>query len=189
MPAAQPSLLKKVAAQLGAAPSYAEPGVKASILAVAAASYGSRPTTDEVTQPTGFDPQAAALFEAVVEAAFLVGSADGDFDDAERQAFQHVVLAACGDRVAEGQVNALVADLADQLHEDGMDKRVQMVARTISRPEHAREVLRLAALLAQVSGGVSDAERGVLSKLAGELKLGSDAVDGALREVERALAD
>ena len=66
---------------------------------------------------------------------------------------------------------------------------VQMVARSVAKPEQAREVLRLAALLAQVSGGVSDAERGVLSKLSGEMKLPDDAVDGALREVEKALAD
>ncbi len=183
------SLLRKVAAQIGAPPSYAGGGVKGSILTVAAASYGARPTTEEITQPTGFDPQAAALFEAVVEAAFLVANADGEFDDTERDAFQHVVLAACQGTVAEGQVAALLADLADQLDEDGLDKRVSMVGRTINKPEHAREVLRVAALLAQVSGGVSESERSVLAKLASEFQLGTGAVDTAIGEVSKALAD
>ena len=76
MTEADTSLLGRVATQLSRAPSYAEAGVKASILTVAAASYGSRSQDDEVTQPTGFDPEAAALFEAVVEGAFLVAHAD-----------------------------------------------------------------------------------------------------------------
>ena len=82
MPEADSSLLGRVADKLSQAPSYAEAGVKASILTVAAASYGSRSQDDEVTQPTGFDPEAAALFEAVVEGAYLVAHADHDFDAA-----------------------------------------------------------------------------------------------------------
>ncbi|HEY6728243.1 MAG TPA: hypothetical protein VI197_29740, partial [Polyangiaceae bacterium] len=104
MTQADTSLLGRVANQLSQAPSYAESGVKASILTVAAASYGSRSQDDEVTQPTGFDPEAAALFEAVVEGAFLVAHADDDFDATERAAFQHVVLSACSGKVLERQV-------------------------------------------------------------------------------------
>jgi tellurite resistance protein len=49
-----------------------------------------------LTQPTGFDPEAARLFEAIVESAYLVATADGHFDSAEQVAFQQVVLAGCG---------------------------------------------------------------------------------------------
>ena len=189
MPEPDDSLLDRVASKLSQPPSYAEQGTKGSILTVAAASYGSRPSTDDVTQPTGFDPEAAALFEAVVESAYLVANADGEFDATEREAFQHVVLAACEGAVGESQMTALLADLSDQLDEDGMDKRVAMVARTIQKPEHAQEVLRVAALLAQVSGGVSDVERDVLGKLAREFSLGSDAIERALREAEGAIRD
>jgi tellurite resistance protein len=179
------SLLKRVAVKLAEPPSYAEEGIRGSILTVAAASYGSR--SPDVTQPTGFDPQAAALFEAVVESAFLVSNADGDFDAAELDAFRRVVVAACSGSVGEAQLSALLADLADQLEEDGMDKRVAMVGRTITRPEHAREVLRIAGLIAHVSRGVSDSERVVLNKLAGQFQLDHGAVGAALAEVERAL--
>lgn len=184
------SLLQRVAAKLGAPPSYADPGVKASILSMAAVSYGARPPEDEdVTRPTGFAPEAAALFEAVVESAYLVANADGDFDDTERAAFQHVVLTACGGRVLEGQIAALLADLSDQLQEDGLEKRIQMVARTVAKPEHAAEVLRVAALLAHVSGGVSSVERAVIEKLAAALRLEAGAVDVALAEATAALED
>src|SRR5215203_1775386 len=94
------SLLGKVATQLSRPPSYADGASKASILSIAAASYGWK-SSDEVTQPTGFDPEAARLFESVVEAAFLVANADGEFDDSEQSAFRHVVVTACGGLVVE----------------------------------------------------------------------------------------
>lgn len=189
MTVADESLLNKVAAKLGEPPSYAEARVSGSLLTAAAASYGSQPLGDEVTQPTGFDPAAAALFEAVVESAFLVAHADGEFDDSEQRAFRHVVLAACGDRVAEAQMSALLADLGDLLEEDGLEKRLSMVARAIVRPEQQREVLRMAALIAHVSGGVSTIERGVLERLAREFGLDEAATGQALIEAERALSD
>src|ERR1044071_9818376 len=86
------SILGKVATQLSRPPSYAAGTAKASILSIAAASYGWKSGGDEVTQPTGFDPEAARLFESVVEAAFLVANADGEFDVTEQAAFRHVVV-------------------------------------------------------------------------------------------------
>lgn len=176
------SLLGRVATKLSEPPSYAEPGQKGSILTVAAASFGSKPTEDEVTQPTGFDPEAAALFEAVVESAYLVANADGHFDETERAAFEQVVVTACQGAVMEGQVHALIEDLADQMEEDGIDKRVEMVARSISKVDHQHEVLRVASLLAQVSGGVSDEERELLGKLQKAFGLDESALTRALAE-------
>jgi tellurite resistance protein len=118
-----------------------------------------------------------------------VANADGEFDTAEQSAFRHVVVTACGGLVVERQVSALLADLADQLGEDGMDKRVEMVSRSIVREDQAREVLRISALLAHISGGVSQVERDVLGKLAAELKLDPNAVDAAVTEAKSALAD
>lgn len=159
-----------------------------SILAQAASSYGARPVVDEATVPTGFDPAAAALFEAVVEAAFLVANSDGVFDDDERAAFQSVVAEACGDVVQLSQLDALVADLCEQLAEDGIDKRTRMVARTITKAEHQLEVLRIAALMAHISGGVSEQERTVLEQLARGFGLEEQVVHEALSESEGVLA-
>jgi tellurite resistance protein len=182
------SLLDKIAGKLREPASFSE-GAAGSILAASGARYGAGQLDPDITQPTGFDPQAAALFEAVVECAYLVASADGEFDQTERAAFEHVVLTACSGAVSEAQLRALLTDLADLREEDGADKRVRMVARTITKPDQAREVLRVAALVAQVSEGVSGVERGVLEKLAEEFQLGAEAVDGAIREARRALAD
>src|SRR3954463_15986340 len=132
MTAADKSLLERVARGVSKPGLNAPAGVTASILAQAANSYGARPIIDEATVPTGFDPAAAALFEAVVEAAFLVANSDGVFDDDERAAFQSVVAHACDNVVQLSQLQALLADLQEQLAEDGLDKRTRMVARTIT---------------------------------------------------------
>lgn len=158
-----------------------------SILMLAAASYGSRPT-DESTVPTGFDPFAAALFESIVEGAYLVATSDGIFDDEERRTFERIVTAACGGSVPQSHVADLVSDLADQLGEDGIDRRIARLAEGVQREEQALEVLRIAALIAQVSDDVSEVERSVLAKIATACQLGDGAVERALADVKASLA-
>jgi tellurite resistance protein len=179
------NLLAKVARTPNARPE-GEASADRSILTLAAASYGSRPT-DESTVPTGFDPFAAALFEAIVEGAYLVATADGVFDDDERQTFERIVTAACGGSVPQGHVAALVSDLADQLAEDGADQRVDRLRHGVQRAEQAIEVLRIAALVAQVSDDVSDVERTMLAKIAVACGLEEGAVDKALSDVKASL--
>jgi tellurite resistance protein len=158
-----------------------------SILYLAAISYGSRPSED-ATVPTGFDPLAVALFEAIVEAAYVVANADGVFDDDEKQTFERVVAGACGGAVASQAIAALVSDLADQLGEDGLELRIEAIAKAVTKKEHAQEVLRIAALLAQASEDVSAVERDVLERLAVRFGLEADAVDAALADVKSALS-
>lgn len=158
-----------------------------SILILAAASYGAKPAED-ATVPTGFDPVAVALFESIVEGAYLVAAADGVVDDEERRTLERVITAACGGAVAPKHVGELIFELGAWLDEEGFDRRIEAVATQITRKSHAREVLRIAALLGQVSHDVSDAERDVLVRLAKACGLGPDAVDSALREVADSLA-
>lgn len=161
-------------------------GQDRSILTLAAASYGSRPT-DESTVPTGFDPHAAALFESIVEGAYIVATADGVFDDEERRAFERIVTAACGGAVAPRHIADLISDLQDQLTEDGLETRLQRLGEGIVRREHAQEVIRIAALIAQCSDDVSAIERSVLEKLATSCKLEATEIDVALADVKKAL--
>jgi tellurite resistance protein len=181
------TLLARVARSASAPGRLVDPAMPVSILSLTAASYGARPSED-ATVPTGFDPLAVALFEAIVEGAYLVANADGVFDQVERETFERVVVAACGGTVAPQQIGALVGDLADQLQEDGMDTRIAALSRIVTKPEHAHEVLRIAALLAQSSEDVSAVEREVLTKIARHCGLEPGEVDVALREVKEALA-
>ncbi len=184
------SLLVEVAKRLSQPPEAGRRHAAQSMLLQLANAYSSSDQLSdvEVTQPTGFNPFAATLFEAVLESAFLVANADGHFDDTERRAFVKVVQVACGGAVTDMQIEALLSDLSDLLADDGVDKRVEMVAKAISRPEHAEEVLRIAGLLAQVSDGVSDVERVVLEKLRVRFGLPPSVLDDVLGQVVDALA-
>jgi tellurite resistance protein len=181
------NLLARLARSSSAPAQSVDSGSGASILSLAATSYSVRPSED-ATVPTGFDPQAVALFEAIVEGAYLVATADGVFDQEEHRAFERVVVEACGGSVVQRQISALLADLADQLEEDGLDRRIAALAATVTKKEHAQEVLRVATLLAQTSDDVSPVEREVLVKIATRCGLGAAAVDQALADVKAALS-
>lgn len=158
-----------------------------SVFQLAAACYGARPD-DASTVPTGFDPAAIALFEGIVEAAYLVAAADGVFDRAEQQVFDRIVAAACGGCVSAHQIEQLVGDFAAQLADDGVQRRIEAVASTLTRPAHALEALRVASLVALASDDVSDVERSVLGSLARATSLPETAVDQALADVRAALS-
>lgn len=162
-------------------------GESPSVLSLTAVAYGQRPG-DEATVPTGFDPSACVLFEALVEGGYLVACADGEFDADERRTFERVVTDVCSGAVPPPAVEALVADLQSQLSEDGLDRRIEAVAKNVTRKEHAHEVLRVAVLLAQANHDVSTEERAVLAKLGAALGLQPGEVDEALSDVQRGLA-
>ncbi|APR74898.1 Hypothetical protein A7982_00244 [Minicystis rosea] len=117
----------------------------------------------------------------------MVANSDGVFDDEERAAFESVVTTACNGQVQTSQLSALLADLREQLSDDGIEKRARMVARTITRRDHQLEVLRIAALMAHISGGVSDPERDVLDHLSRGFDLEAEAVERALTEAQSVL--
>jgi len=65
---------------------------------------------------------------------------------------------------------------------------VRAIALAVGKPEQRQEVLRIAGLLAHVSGGVSPVEKNVLTKLAVAFHLEPREVDAALEAVKSALA-
>ncbi len=183
------SLLSRVAAGIATTRAAASSHtVQRSILSQAAEAYARKPSEAESTMQTGFDPQAASLFEAVIEASFLVANADGVFDDSERDTFETVVVQACKNSVQRAEVSALVADLREQLDEDGQQRRIARVALVVHNREHKLEVLRIAALMAHISGGVADSERALLDQLASGFELTPQDVTSALEQARAALA-
>jgi tellurite resistance protein len=163
----------------------ARPGAGAPIDAVStilaqAAAYCANPGAGTATAPSDF--------EATVEAAFLVANADGLFDDGERRAFEHVVLQACNHVVQDELIQSLLSELSKRLAADGIEKRAGAVARSLTRRDQQLEVLRTAALMAEISGGVATAERDVLESLARDWSLDSSAVDQAVADANAALS-
>jgi tellurite resistance protein len=158
-----------------------------SILALAAAAFGAQQPPDR-TPPTGFDPATVALFEGLVECAYLVANADGVFDELEREAFERLVHASCGGVVSGRQISALLDDFEALLEEDGVDARLEAAASAFKRRVHAEEGLRVAVAMAHASSGVSDEERALIDRLASRCGLTGEDVAAAYAEVEAELA-
>ncbi len=180
------SLLRRVVTSVAAAGGSPSANQR-SILSQAASAFAARPAAAEQTIPTGFDPLAATLFEAVVEAAFLVATADGTFDDTERNTFETVVHEACKNSIQKADIHALISDLMEQLGEDGLDHRIGRIGLIVHSDEHKVEVLRIAALMAHISGGVDAHERAVLDKLCWQFQLPGGAVQTVLDQAQTAL--
>lgn len=160
---------------------------KASILALAAAAFGAQQPPDR-TPPTGFDPATVALFEGLVECAYLVANADGVFDERERETFERLVHASCGGVVSGRQIAALVDDFQAMLEEDGLDARLNAAASAFKRRSHAEEALRVAVAMAHASSGVSEEERAFIDRLASRCSLTAEDISAAYSEVEAELA-
>ena len=188
MSAPDSTLINQLARCLQASPRHAEAGTYGSIFGVAASAYRFRAERDELTQPTGFDPQAARLFEAILESAYLVSNAGGEFDESRRVALVHLVLRASTGMLRDRQLQGLLEAFRERLAEEGLDRRLESVARSVEKPEHAREVVRAAALLAGVSGGLRPAERGVLQRLSARLNVDDVTLTRALQEASSVLS-
>src|SRR5262245_36036641 len=100
-------------------------GATLSLLAHTAKAYGARRSFDLATTPTGVDPMAAVIFEAIVEAAFL--ALDGGVSGEEqRQSFRSILATACKEAVSPEGLDALIADVRDTLAEEGLEARLTM---------------------------------------------------------------
>ena len=130
------SLITKVVRSLSLPPAYAETGVRGSILTAAATSYGFRADLDELTQPTGFDPVAAQLFEALVERAVH------DLPEEFQEAIDNVVV-----MVAEEPSD-------DDLEEVAISARVEHGVVTLSGVVPETELSERAEKLAESVPGV-----------------------------------
>ena len=165
----------------------------------AAMHYCHRPLVEEASAPmmfgTTYEPAWAALFEAMLELAFLVLGAKGPLTTEAKDAFLSAVVGAFDPWGRETflltphQVDALLADMEEQRADDGAEKRVRMVVRTVTHANHQSEALRIAAMMAHLLGPASALSREALESFARGFGLDRAAADEALREAERSLAD
>jgi len=145
-------------------------GRNRSVIALAAAAYASQPSFDSTT-PTGFDPFAVTLFEAIVEAAFLVATADGVFDADEREVFSRIVAASAENALPRSDLNGLIEELAEHLAIDGVDRRVARIAQSVRRPEQKIALLRVAILVALANDTISETEEALIARLCNALEV------------------
>ncbi len=112
----------------------------------------------------GGDP--ALLFNAVVEAGYLVAAADGTVDATELATLKRAILVLAGDELATDELDALVDDLIDLRKSEGEVSRCRAVGELLAAHKSADDGLYLAAAIAYASNGLDRSELGVLERIA-----------------------
>lgn len=106
------------------------------------------------------------IFDAVVEAAYLVAAADGTVDSRELDLLKEAVQTISDPELADESLDELLADLADLRSAEGVSARCAAVGQTLLACEAVDEGLYLAASMAYVSQAIARSELGVLEKIA-----------------------
>lgn len=112
----------------------------------------------------GGDP--SLLFNAVVEAGYLVAAADGTVDSAELGTLKRAILTLAGDELSADELDALVDDLVDLRASEGESSRCKAVGALLAAHKAADEGLYLAAAIAYASNGLDRKELEILERIA-----------------------
>jgi len=106
-----------------------------------------------------------AQIGALVEAAYLVASADGRYTSSESEQLVERVGALTEDKFASHQLAAM-ADEAQSRASEGIDARARAIAAILPDPELRRATLLVASAVAWLDGGVGQKEGLALQSLA-----------------------
>ena len=119
--------------------------------------------------PGGGDP--SLLFHAIVEAGYLVAAADGTVDDTELQTLKNAVATLTEGDMTPGDIDTLIDDFVDLRESEGEAARCDAIGAILREANAGEEGLYLAAAIAYVSAGLSEAELAVMEKLSRTARL------------------
>lgn len=122
----------------------------------------------------GRDP--SLLFNATVEAAFLVATADGHIDEEELTLLKAAVLALSEDLITRSEIDDLIEDFVELRSREGASARATAVGQMLKEQRGAAPGVKLASALAYVSGGLDYRELHVLEQVAEAAGLTADAL-------------
>jgi tellurite resistance protein len=114
--------------------------------------------------PGGGDP--AMLFNAIVEAGYLVAAADGDVDDRELDTLKSAVATLTEGEMPQSDIETLLEDFIDLRKSEGEESRCKAVGAILREANCSEEGVYLAAAIAYVSAGLSETELAVMEKIA-----------------------
>ncbi len=114
--------------------------------------------------PGGGDP--ALLFNAIVEAGYLVAAADGTVDPTELETLKKAVGTLTDGEMSPSEIDTLLDDLVDLRETQGEKSRCSAVGAMLRDANAGEEGLYLAAAIAYVSAGLSAPELAVMEEIA-----------------------
>lgn len=131
--------------------------------------------------------EAAALerVESVGETMYLMMAADGQVNTAEKDAIRGAIRGLTGNVLRSGTIEAMLANYASRLAEQGRDARLQDVAECLSEiPLEAESAFALAAAIAMADDQVAEEENQFINQLAEWFGLTKDRAEAILDELD-----
>lgn len=110
--------------------------------------------------------QVSSTFGAIVEAATLVGAADGKLSESESRRIADRVCQLADGRLSSDQIHALVQEAASRIQAEGAAARADAVAGALEDSELRRAALLVASAVGWMEGGVGQKEGLALQSLA-----------------------
>ena len=113
--------------------------------------------------------ESAALnrVDPLAETMFLMMSADGKVEDAERDAVRGAIRGLTDNLLRSGTINVMLENYGQRLEEQGRDARLQEIADEIAEePTEAEGAFALAAAVALADDEIAEAENEFINQLA-----------------------
>jgi uncharacterized membrane protein YebE (DUF533 family) len=134
------------------------------------------------------DVERVALFTPLIEAACVTAIADGDIDDAERDAIRAVIRNVGVSYLDDDAVEAVVASSVDRTRSQGVAKRCEDLGARLKSMQLVEPGLAVATLVAQISHGIDQSELSALQHMARAAGMSDDALAELVERVDRQLS-
>lgn len=131
--------------------------------------------------------ESAALnrVDPLAETMFLMMSADGKVEDAERDAVRGAIRGLTDNLLRSGTINVMLENYGKRLEEQGRDARLQEIADEIAEePTEAEGAFALAAAVALADDEVDDAENEFINQLAEWFGIAEDRANDILDQLD-----
>jgi hypothetical protein len=120
---------------------------------------------------------------AMIETAFLMAAADGEFGEDEQGEVNEALLLLTGGQLTMEQIDQVIDQLLEALRRDGWEQRIAAVAESLPDPTMRRSAYRLAAGISFVDGQIQEEEAKLFGLLGEAFGIGTDEASLMLVEV------
>lgn len=121
----------------------------------------------------------------VIDLGVLIANADGSVDDQERALLREVFQALLETKLTPDVVDALISASVEVIRLAGSEPRARLVASILQDCDAVEPGLRVALAIAFASEGLSEAERGVVDRIAEAAGVPKPRVDELVEEVRK----
>jgi len=148
-----------------------------------------RPVTEAVEVLCARFEECAYNSSPMIDNGALVANADGVVDAEEIDTLRRILQPMLGEELPAEIVGFLIDASIRVIKGDGVDARARLVAEILMDCDAVEQGLRVALGVAFASNGFSDAERGVIEKLADATKFPRASLDALIVKVRELYSD